>query len=170
MRKVALFAALLFLILVNTGSLKGEVKMRLSSPDFKDQMSMPRKLSCDAEGNNPALIIEDIPAEAKSLALIADDPDAPGGTFVHWVVFDIPLTGRIEPGSVPGRQGVNSTGGNDYVSPCPPSGTHRYFFKVYALDTLLGLGEGITKGALEKAMQGHILDQAEIVGLYQRGR
>jgi Raf kinase inhibitor-like YbhB/YbcL family protein len=100
--------------------------------------------------------------------LIADDPDAPMGTFVHWVVYDIPVAGRIEEDSVPGKQGINTAGRRNYVSPCPPSGTHRYFFKVYALDAELGLREGLSKEELEKAMEGHIMDKAEIMGLYKK--
>jgi len=90
------------------------------------------------------------------------------GTFVHWVVYDIAVVARIEENSIPGKQGSNNFGRLDYGGPCPPSGTHRYFFKVYALDTALGLSEGVSKGALEKAMQGHILDKAELIGLYKR--
>jgi len=97
-----------------------------------------------------------------------DDPDAPSGLWVHWVVFDIPVTDRIEENSVPGKQGVNTAGNKIYHGPYPPSGTHRYFFKAYALDTVLNLNEGITKAVLEKAMQGHILAKAELIGLYKR--
>jgi Raf kinase inhibitor-like YbhB/YbcL family protein len=97
-----------------------------------------------------------------------DDPDAPMGVWVHWVVFDIAPTASISEDSVPGKLGITNSGKNDYHGPCPPSGTHRYFFKVYALDTLLNLREGVSKGALEKAMQGHILAKAELVGLYKR--
>ncbi|MDD4899064.1 MAG: YbhB/YbcL family Raf kinase inhibitor-like protein [Candidatus Omnitrophica bacterium] len=143
-------------------------RMKVTSPAFKNSAYLPQRFSCDGDGVNPALEITGIPAQAQSLALIVDDPDAPIGTYVHWVVFDIPVVALIEENSVPGKQGVNTGGRKDYVSPCPPSGTHRYFFKVYALDTLLNLEEGISKGALEKAMQGHILDQAQIIGLCKR--
>lgn len=145
--------------------------MKIASPDFENNKSIPAKFTCEGDDVNPALIIEGIPQEAKSLALIVDDPDAPMGTWVHWVVYDIPVTGRIEEKSVPGKQGMSDSRGKDYHGPCPPSGTHRYFFKVYALDKMLGLNEGIRKADLEKAMQGHILDKAELVGLYKkRGR
>ena len=100
--------------------------------------------------------------------MIMDDPDATIGTFVHWVIFDMPITSEIKENSIPGRQGNNSAGRKKYHGPCPPSGTHRYFFKMYALDTVLNLNEGITKEQLEKAMQGHILDKAELLGLYKR--
>jgi len=142
--------------------------MKVASPEFKNSAYMPQRFSCDGDGVNPALDIEGIPREAKSLALIVDDPDAPIGTYVHWVVFDIPVIARIEENSVPGKQGINTSGRNDYVSPCPPKGTHRYFFKIYALDTMLNLEENISKGALEKAMQGHILGQAQTIGLCKR--
>lgn len=142
--------------------------MKITCPDFQHNQQMSRRLSCQGEGVSPALTIEGVPKETKSLALIVDDPDAPMGTFVHWVVFNIPPTSSlIKENSIPGKQGINTSRQLDYVSPCPPSGTHRYYFKVYALDTLLNLEEGISKGALEKAMQGHILSQAELIGLCQ---
>jgi Raf kinase inhibitor-like YbhB/YbcL family protein len=90
------------------------------------------------------------------------------GTWIHWVVFDIPIGNRIEEDSIPGKQGINNFGRKDYGGPCPPFGTHRYFFKIYALDKMLNLNEGITKKALESAMDGHILDKAELIGLYKK--
>ncbi|NTW60704.1 MAG: YbhB/YbcL family Raf kinase inhibitor-like protein, partial [Nitrospirae bacterium] len=104
-------------------------------------------------------------------ALIMDDPDAPGGMWVHWVVWNIdPTTREIKENGVPpgAKQGVNDFRKTPYGGPCPPSGTHRYFFKLYALDAMLDLGSGTTKGALEKAMKGHILAQAELMGRYKR--
>jgi len=147
---------------------KGELAMKLSSPSFEHNAFIPIKFSCQGDGINPSLSIEGIPEETKSLALIVDDPDAPGGDFVHWVVFDIPIVSRIEENSVPGKQGVNSLGKLDYVSPCPPKGVHRYFFKIYALDTILNLKSSITKIDLEAAMVGCILGKAELIGLYQK--
>ncbi len=144
--------------------------MKITSPAFENNQYMPQSLSCDGEGVSPELIISNIPEAAQGLALIVDDPDAPMGTFVHWVVFDMPLVSRIEENSSPGKLGATTAGTGEYVSPCPPSGTHRYFFKIYALDRLLNLKEGISKGALEKAMQGHILGKAELVGLCNRSR
>ncbi|MCU0651861.1 MAG: YbhB/YbcL family Raf kinase inhibitor-like protein [Candidatus Omnitrophica bacterium] len=144
--------------------------MRITCPAFENNQYMPRKFSCEGEGVNPELNISSISDGTKSLALIVDDPDAPSGTFVHWVVFDIPLTAQIIENSLPGKLGVTTAGTGEYVSPCPPSGTHRYFFKIYALDSMLNLKEGISKGALEKAMQGHILDKAELIGLFNRSR
>ncbi|MCQ9207957.1 MAG: YbhB/YbcL family Raf kinase inhibitor-like protein [Omnitrophica bacterium] len=142
--------------------------MKISSKEFKHNQSIPAKFTCQGEDINPSLKIEDIPKGAETLALIVDDPDAPMGTWVHWVVFDIPLTGEIEENSIPGKQGNNNFGRKDYGGPCPPSGTHRYFFKLYALDQKLDLAEGITKEQLEQAMQGHILEQAELIGLYRK--
>lgn len=143
--------------------------MKISSPEFAHNQLIPKKFTCEGEDVNPPLVIEDVPAKAKSLALIMDDPDAPLGTWVHWVVFNLPVISRIEENSIPGKQGITNSGSKEYHGPCPPSGTHRYYFKVYALDRMLDLKEGISKGVLEKTMQGHILAQAELIGLYKRG-
>lgn len=142
--------------------------MNVSSPVFKHNQMIPRKYTCQGEDTNPPLTIESIRSGTKSLALIVDDPDAPMKTWVHWVVFNIPVMEKIEENTVPGRQGRNDFGRNDYGGPCPPSGTHRYFFKIYALDTLLDLPEGVRKSEVEKAMEGHILEKAEIIGLYKK--
>jgi hypothetical protein len=144
------------------------IGMHVSSPDFEPGALIPKKCTCDGADINPTLIIEKIPAETKSLALIVDDPDAPLGTWVHWVVYNIPVVSRIEENSIPGTQGINDFNRKEYGGPCPPSGTHRYFFKIYALDTELALGEEVDKNALEEAMQGHILDKAELIGRYTR--
>ena len=142
--------------------------MRLSSPEFEANAFIPRKFSCQGDRVNPGLIVEGIPGQAKSLALIVDDPDAVGGNFVHWVVYNIPVSGRIAENSIPGKQGVNSLGGLGYVSPCPPTGTHRYFFKIYALDAVLDCEQGLTKESLEKEISAHLLEKAELVGLYKK--
>jgi len=151
---------------------KGEdMAMKLTSPAFKNNSYMPSKYTCDADEISPPLNIENIPDGAKSLALIVDDPDAPMKTWVHWVVYDIPPTmSVIRENTIPGTQGKNDSNPRNYGGPCPPSGTHRYYFKIYALDKVLGLGEGVDKKTLEKAMEGHIIAQAELVGLYKRGR
>jgi Raf kinase inhibitor-like YbhB/YbcL family protein len=149
---------------------KEEVPMMLTSSAFKEGERIPSKYTCDGADCNPPLHIEGIPSNTKSLALIVDDPDAPVGTWVHWVVFGIPIVTDISEKSLPGKQGRNDFGRNNWGGPCPPSGTHRYFFKLYALDNALGLPEGSAKAALEKAMQGHILAKAELVGLYSRSR
>ncbi|MFH1854153.1 MAG: YbhB/YbcL family Raf kinase inhibitor-like protein [Candidatus Omnitrophota bacterium] len=142
--------------------------MRLSSPAFKNNDLIPRKFTCEGEDINPELLIEGVPGEAKSLALIMDDSDAPIGTWVHWVVYNIPITTRIEENSVPGEQAMNDFRRKDYGGPCPPSGVHRYFFKIYALDAVLDLRQGAGKRDLEKAMEGHLLDKAELIGLYRK--
>ena len=142
--------------------------MKLSSPAFESERSIPRKYSCYGANINPPLLIADVPAGTKTMALILEDPDAPFGTFVHWLVYNIPVDNRIEEDSVPGTQGMNDFGKRAYGGPCPPSGTHRYVFKLYALDTELALGEGADRETLEAAMDGHIVDTAELMGLYQK--
>ena len=145
--------------------------MKITSSTFTHNQMIPRKYTCQGEDINPALTISAIPPATKSLALIVDDPDAPFKTWVHWVVFNIPSQGEsleIEENTVPGKQGNNDFGKLDYGGPCPPSGTHRYFFKVYALDTELSLKDGISKADLEKALKGHILASAELIGLYKK--
>lgn len=145
--------------------------MKISSPAFKHNERIPSKFTCEGEDVNPALMISDVPAEAKSLALIIDDPDAPGKTWVHWVVYNIPAAIReIAENSISGKQGINDFGRLDFGGPCPPSGEHRYFFKLYALDITLNSKEGITKKQLEEAMESHILSQTELVGLYKKTR
>lgn len=144
--------------------------MIIKSPDFDHNEMIPSKFTCDGIDINPTLIIQDPPSGTKSLALIADDPDAPMGTWVHWVVFNIPLITQIDEDSIPGTRGMNDFRKLDYGGPCPPSGTHRYFFKLYALDTKLALEEGIKRDDLERAMEGHILAQTEVIGLYSRSR
>ncbi len=149
---------------------KGVPKMKLTSPGFENNGYIPIRFSQEGEDINPPLVIENIPQGTKSLALIVDDPDAPAGTWLHWLVYDIPVISNIEENSIPGKQGINSARIKNYHGPYPPSGTHRYFFKIYALDKILNLKEGIRINDLEKAMEGHILDKAELVGLYKRGR
>lgn len=145
-------------------------ELALSSPAFKDHTLIPAKYTCDGDDVNPLLIIEGAPEETKSLALIVDDPDAPMGTWNHWVVWNILPTKRIDENTVPGTEGINTARKHSYGGPCPPWGTHRYFFKVYALDTMLNLSPNSTKKDIEKAMQGHILAKGELVGLYHRSR
>ena len=142
--------------------------MKLTSPAFDHNQMMPKKYTCQGDDISPPLMIEGIPQGTKSLALIVDDPDAPMQTWVHWVVFNIPPINEIKEKTTPGMQGYNDFGRNDYGGPCPPSGTHRYFHKIYALDIVLDLKEGISKGQLENAMKGHILNQAELIGLYKK--
>jgi Raf kinase inhibitor-like YbhB/YbcL family protein len=140
----------------------------VKSPAFEHQKTIPSKYTCDGDNINPPLTIEGIPEGTKSLVLIVDDPDAPMGTWDHWVVWNIPPTDKVGENSVPGTQGVNSARRNSYSGPCPPSGTHRYFFKVYALDMQLSLSSNSRKKDVENAMKNHILAQGEIIGLYRR--
>ncbi len=142
--------------------------MEVTSPSFIQNGMIPQKFTCDGSDVNPALELHAVPQETQSLTLIVDDPDAPGGTFDHWIVYDIPLTSRIEEDSIPGKQGMNDFRNTQYGGPCPPSGTHRYFFKVYALDQNLRLPQGKRKRDVQRAMQGHILANAALVGRYNR--
>ncbi len=145
--------------------------MKLISPAFVDSGAIPARYTCDGQDANPPLRIENVPGAARSLALIVDDPDAPVGMWVHWLVWNIdPKSREIGENSVPDGavQGKNDWRRNSYGGPCPPSGAHRYFFKLYALDTTLNLGAGTTKIDLEKAMSGHVLAQAQLIGVYKR--
>jgi Raf kinase inhibitor-like YbhB/YbcL family protein len=165
----SIILAMVFIFLTGLEQSRGGI-MELKSMEFKDNQFIPAQFTCEGKNINPALIIEQTPQEAKSLALIVDDPDAPMGTWVHWVVFDIPPISKIEENSIPGKQGINSSGEKNYHGPCPPFGVHRYFFKAYALDTILNVKEGVSKEQLEKAMQGHILANAQLVGLYKKNK
>lgn len=140
----------------------------VSSPAFTDQGMIPSLYTCEGRDISPPLDLQKIPNDAVSLALIVDDPDAPGRTWVHWVLWNIPVTHHLKENEVHGVEGWNDFGRNGYGGPCPPSGTHRYFFKVYALSCTLNLPSGTTKHELEKAMAGHIIGYGELVGLYKR--
>lgn len=149
------------------------LKMKIKSPVFENNSHIPSKYTCDGENTNPPLLFSEIPENAKSLVFIVNDPDAPSKTWVHWIVFNIhPTTLSIEEDSVPnGAQfGQNDFGRTDYGGPCPPSGVHRYFFKLYALDSELDLKSEATKQEVINAMKRHILAQSELIGLYQRKR
>jgi len=138
---------------------------------FANNEKIPFEYTCDGENSSPSLEINNIPENTQTLALIIDDPDAPAKTWVHWVVWNIPVSGQtltINKDENPGTQGITDFGDLGYGGPCPPSGTHRYFFKVYALDSQLDLQEGATKQQLEQAMQGYIIEQAQLIGLYSR--
>ena len=143
--------------------------MKLTSTAFSNNQPIPAKYTCDGQNVNPPLTISPVPNNAKSLVLIMDDPDAPMGTWIHWTVWNIdPKSSKIAENSVPSQaiEGKTSFGKSGYGGPCPPSGTHRYFFKLYALDNTLSLTKDSTKEELEKEIKGHILDQTELVGLY----
>ena len=148
-----------------------QTTMKIESPAFLDQQDIPSKYSCDGEGVNPPLAFKDIPVNAKTLALIIDDPDAPNGTWTHWTLWNIATTtSQILENSSPAEavQGQTSSGQNDYGGPCPPSGTHHYFFKLYALDQKLTIPSYSTVDKLVEAMQGHIIQQAQLIGLYSK--
>lgn len=145
--------------------------MKIESSAFKNNEYIPSKYTCDGENINPPLKISGIPQNTQSLVLIVDDPDSPTGTWVHWTVFNIdPKIQEISENSVPegAVEGITDFGSIGYGGPCPHSGTHRYFFKLYALDAKLDLLAGSSKKEIEKAMEGHILDKAELIGLYSR--
>jgi len=166
---ISVFLVSYFMVLSIMAGYAKEGIMKLISPEFKHNQMIPKKFTCQGQDINPALEITDIPEGAKTLVLISDDPDAPGGTWDHWIVFNISPAAGIKEDSVPGTQGKNSWGRSEYGGPCPPSGTHRYFFKLYALDTMLDLPKGASKAQVERAMEGHILDEAELIGLYKKG-
>ncbi|MBU0612907.1 YbhB/YbcL family Raf kinase inhibitor-like protein [Patescibacteria group bacterium] len=143
--------------------------MEISSSEFLNNGMMPSKYTCDGENISPPLRVSEIPTSAKSLAIINDDPDAPAGDWVHWVVWNIDpdtmdiVENCVMEGAVEGK---NDFGDNGYGGPCPPSGTHRYFFKVYALDSRIDLDKSHGKKELEEAIKGHVLEQAHLIGLY----
>ncbi|MCL4354427.1 YbhB/YbcL family Raf kinase inhibitor-like protein [Patescibacteria group bacterium] len=146
--------------------------MKIKSTAFENNKNIPKKYTCQGDGINPPLSFSDLPQNTKSLVLIMDDPDATIGTFVHWLIFNIdPIINNLLENSSPAGSvlGKNSASLNEYVAPCPPSGIHRYFFKLYALDTLLNLTSKADKKEAEEAMIGHILDRAELIGTYQKG-
>lgn len=147
-----------------------ELTMKISSPAFEHQQPIPKKYTCSGTDVSPPLVFSDVPKGTKSFALIVDDPDAPSGTFVHWLAWNIKgdSTGLAEGATIP-NQGKNGYKENRYKGPCPPPGnTHRYFFKLYALDNLLTLPDGSLKTQLESAIEGHILGKAELIGTFQR--
>ena len=153
-------------------------QLTITSDSFVNGGSIPAKYSCTGRNISPALAWGEPPAGTQSFALIMDDPDAPLGTWVHWVLYnipierrslqeDLPVTGKnIDPNAI--FVGKNSSGDIGYDGPCPPSGTHRYFFKLYALDELVGLLPGADKGELLKAMEGHTLAQGELMGTFSK--
>jgi Raf kinase inhibitor-like YbhB/YbcL family protein len=145
----------------------------LSSPAFTNGDDIPKVFTCDGDNAPPALVWSGVPEDVESFALIMDDPDAPNGTFTHWVLFDIPASRTDLPAGKPsdgiGLSGRNGRGQVGYTGPCPPSGIHRYFFRLFALDVkTLGLSAGATRDAVEQAMAAHTLGQAELMGRYSR--
>jgi Raf kinase inhibitor-like YbhB/YbcL family protein len=156
--------------------IKGGKIMEITSSSFNNEDIIPAKYTCDGQNISPPLSWSGAPKETKSFALICDDPDAPAGTWVHWVIFDIPASINSLPEKVVkqeeiaglGKNGKNSSRRYGYDGPCPPSGTHRYYFKLYALDTMLNLNAGLSKEDLLKAMKGHVLAEAQVMGRYKR--
>lgn len=142
----------------------------VTSPVFSEYGTIPKKYTCDGDNVSPPLSISNIPANATSLTLVVDDPDAPDGIFTHWTVWNIAAkTKEIIEGNSPqsSEQGINSAGKSGYSGPCPPS-RHRYIFKLYALDTMIGLDGKATVSNLEAAMRGHIVAESHLIGVYQR--
>jgi Raf kinase inhibitor-like YbhB/YbcL family protein len=165
---------------INTTQEKKEkevnMQFKLTSPAFKEEGMIPKKYTCDSENVSPPLIWGSVPEGTISLAIICDDPDAPMGTWVHWVLFNLPpetkellenvsTTETLENGA---KHGTNDFGDVGYGGPCPPGGTHRYFFKLYALDTMFNLKAGVNKGDLLNEMEGHIIFETQLMGKYSR--
>ena len=152
------------------------MSLSITSTAFKQGERIPSKYTCDGSGVSPVLELSDVPEATRSFAIIADDPDAPVGTWIHWVLYNVPGETRTLPEAIPpdanlpdgSRQGKNSWGRPGYGGPCPPGGTHRYFFRLYALDIMLALRSGVSENELLKAMKGHILAEAELMGLYSK--
>ena len=170
MRKVIIAGAMAILLAPIASFAAGGAKMKITSSAFQEGGNIPSKFSCDGADTSPPLQISDVPSAAKSLVLIVDDPDAPSGLFTHWTVWNIPpQTSSIAEGSTPkGMQGTNDFGKSGYGGPCPPSGTHRYYFKIFALDRELDLPFGAKRGQLDAAMKGHVIAQGELMGRYLR--
>lgn len=153
-----------------------KMEIKITSSAFAEDGLIPPKYTCDGSDISPPLQWEAMPEGTKSIALICDDPDAPSGTFVHWVIFGLSAETRELEENIPpdetlpngAKQGTSDFGRIGYGGPCPPSGTHRYFFKIYALDTELDLAAGARKPQLLKAMEGHILGQGQLIGKYKR--
>lgn len=143
-------------------------QLTITSEAFTGGGPIPPKYTCEGENINPPLDIGTIPDETKCLALIMEDPDAPRGVFTHWVMWNIPVTSHIEENSAPGIQGNNSYDKRQYNGPCPPSGTHRYYFKIYALSEQLTLPEEATKEDLITAMKDYVLSTSELMGRYEK--
>ena len=170
MRK-AIISGLVVILLAVIASFAAEgAKMKITSSAFQEGGNIPSKFTCDGSDTSPPLQITGVPSEAKSLVLITDDPDAPSGLFTHCLIWNIaPQTNSISEGSAPkGVQGANDFGKSGYKGPCPPPGTHRYSFKIYALDREVDLRGGAKRSQLDAAMKGHVVAQGVLVGRYAR--
>jgi Raf kinase inhibitor-like YbhB/YbcL family protein len=172
--KTLLGVAMLALTLItSTGRAKipQEQAMKLSSPDFSDGGNIPERFTCEGKDVSPTLTIDGVPKEAKSLLLIVDDPDAPAGNFTHWLMWNIVPTLTEIVGNKPpphAVQGVNDFGKSKYSGPCPPPGIHRYYFRLYALDTTVALPPKSKRKVVESAINGHVIAQATLMGRYAR--
>lgn len=145
--------------------------MTITSTVFQEGEEIPMEYTCEGANINPPLTFSQIPIEAESLMLIVEDPDAPSGLFTHWLLFDMsPATLQILENTMPptSKRGRNSFSDINYGGPCPPTGKHRYFFRLYALDTLLELEEGVSRELVMKKMDGHVLEEASLLGFYQK--
>jgi Raf kinase inhibitor-like YbhB/YbcL family protein len=167
---ISLVGVLAATIIALSSFAAGEGRMKITSSAFQAGGNIPSKFTCDGGDTNPPLQMQDIPAAATSLVLILDDPDAPGGLFTHWIVWNIsPQTTSIAEGSAPKAvQGTNDFGKSGYGGPCPPSGSHRYYFRIFALDKELDLPVGSKRAQLNAAMKSHVIAQGELMGRYSR--
>jgi Raf kinase inhibitor-like YbhB/YbcL family protein len=170
MRKAITSGAVVILLAVLASPVAEGVRMKITSAAFQEGGNIPSRFTCDGSDTSPPLQIAGVPSEAKSLVLIADDPDAPSGLFTHWLVWNIPpRTNSIaEGGATKGVHGTNDFGKSGYRGPCPPPGTHRYSFKIFALDRELDLPSGAKRSQVDAAMNGHVIAQGELVGRYAR--
>jgi Raf kinase inhibitor-like YbhB/YbcL family protein len=158
---------ILFMVLIHSNHLGGV--MEITSSAFEYGRPIPKKYTCQGQNISPPLQIKDYPENTESFAIILEDPDAPSGTFDHWVAWNITPTSLIDEGFVAPGEGLNGFGKRGYSGPCPPSGReHRYFFKVFALDAFVQLPPGSNKGKLYPLIKPHLLDEAELMGTYQR--
>ena len=170
MRKPMISGVVVILLAVIASIAAEGATMKITSSAFHEGGNIPSKFTCDGSDTSPPLQITGVPSEAKSLVLIADDPDAPSGLFTHWLIWNIPpQTNSISEGSAPKDvPGTNDFGKSGYKGPCPPPGTHRYSFKIYALDRELDLRGGAKRSQLDAAMKGHVVAQGVLVGRYAR--
>jgi Raf kinase inhibitor-like YbhB/YbcL family protein len=170
MRRLITSGGVVILLAVIASFAAEGAKMKITSSAFQEGGNIPSKFTCDGSDTSPPLQITGVPSEAKSLVLIVDDPDAPSGLFTHWLIWNIPpQTNSVAEGSAPkGVQGTNDFGKSGYRGPCPPPGTHRYSFKIFALDRELDLRSGAKRGQVDAAMKGHVIAQGELVGRYAR--
>jgi hypothetical protein len=155
-----------FVTLLGTALNYTAKELTIKSPAFLNKEMIPKKYTSDGANINPPLILSHIPDETKSMVLIVEDPDAPVGIWVHWLVWNIHPSTKINEDAIPGVEGINAFRQHHYGGPCPPSGTHHYFFKLYALDTLLQLPQDSTKHQVERAMKDHVVGYGELIGLY----